>query len=363
MKSDKKLDIEMMRIFAAFFVLFNHTGNGGYLLFSQYDPNQAQFWIYLLIAVFTKFAIFLFLMITGALMLNREPEPIKDLWKNRVLRMVLIVLVWVFVYYCVEVKKGNASFGIRQFLKGIYGSALSEWNSALWYLYAHIALLITLPLLQKIARSLSNRDYLYMIGLFFAYSSLLPAAEQLLWQNKYHLTDSFNFDWICSLLLFYPLLGYFLQHRAKDFWNKKRVAFLWAVNIAALILTCYMSYQKILTLDSVDTGEIETTFKLFVAVNAATIFVTFQYLASHVNINKYFQKIICSLGGCTFGIYLMHILFLYKTTAHWRFAQGFRHWLHMNDIVSSLLACVCIFLICYAVTLLLKRIPLIKKLV
>lgn len=361
MKSNRKLDIEMMRSFAAFFVVFNHTDTGGFLLFTQYDANCIQFWIYLMIAVFTKFAIYLFLMITGALMLNREPEPLKKLWRNRVLRMTLVLLSWLFIYYCVDVMKGRETFSIWQFLKESYGSGLSKWNHALWYLYAYIPLLITLPLLQRIAKSMSDKDYLYMICLYFAFSSLLPAMEQLLWENKYHLTSYFDLSWLCARVLFFPLLGYFLQHRAKKFWNGKRLTLLWGGNIAAIMLTCYLAYLKIISLDSA-AADAEQVFSIFVAVNAATIFVTFQYLADHAKISGMVQKAICSLGGCSFGVYVLHNMFIIKTTMFGKFLHGFRDWLHMNDMVSGLLSTGCVFMMCYVVTLLLKRIPLIKKL-
>ena len=56
MKEQKQLDMELMRILAAFFVIFNHTRGNGFQLFSQYDPNSPQFWVYLFPTVFCKFS-------------------------------------------------------------------------------------------------------------------------------------------------------------------------------------------------------------------------------------------------------------------------------------------------------------------
>ena len=92
-----------MRIFACFFVIFNHTGDRGVFLFSLYDANTLQFWLYMLVSVFCKFSVPLFFMIFGALMLQREPESLKKLWVRRILRMMLILLIWSFFYYLVEV--------------------------------------------------------------------------------------------------------------------------------------------------------------------------------------------------------------------------------------------------------------------
>ena len=90
----KQIDIELMRIIACFFVIFNHTETNGYFLFSLYDKHSLQFWIYLFLSVFCKFSVPLFFTISGALMLDREPEPLNRLWRYRILKMVIILVTW-----------------------------------------------------------------------------------------------------------------------------------------------------------------------------------------------------------------------------------------------------------------------------
>lgn len=65
----------------------------------------------------------------------------------------------VIFYYMVLVKEGVEAFNIVRFFRQLY---VYNWNFSFWYLYVYIALLICLPLLQKIAQSLSNKDYIYM---------------------------------------------------------------------------------------------------------------------------------------------------------------------------------------------------------
>lgn len=75
----KRLDIELMRIIAAFFVLYNHTGTNGFSKFLSYDPHTFHYWLYLFLSISCKVSVPLFLVIAGALMLGREPEPVKYL--------------------------------------------------------------------------------------------------------------------------------------------------------------------------------------------------------------------------------------------------------------------------------------------
>ncbi len=59
------------------------------------------------ISIFCKFSVPLFFAIFGALMLGREPEFLKKLWTQRILRMMMLLLVWSFFYYLVEVYWNN----------------------------------------------------------------------------------------------------------------------------------------------------------------------------------------------------------------------------------------------------------------
>lgn len=359
MDSRKHLDIEMMRILAAFFVIFNHTGNHAYFLFSLYPMHSVQFWLYLFPSVFCTFSVPLFFMITGALLLNREPEPLKDLWKHRVLKMILVLLFWSMLYYFVSVCRGTRRFSIKEFAAVLYDR---NWNYSFWYLYAYIPMLISLPLLQKFAKGLSNKDYIYMIALFAAFSSLLPTMQYLLWQDQHNLNENFRLGWVCTNTLFYPCLGYFLQHRARNFWNKRRLVILWTVNIAAILTASYMTYLKAKATGVCDEANSEAFHSTFVAVNCVSIFASCQYFSQHVKLSEPIRKMILSVGSCTFGIYLLHLLFMEIPEVR-ILLDVFRNQWNLNAMVSGLLYCVCIFLMGYLTTLLMKRIPLIRKLI
>lgn len=91
----KKLYIEILRIIAIAFVIFNHTGKNGFQLYSITD-NEIMYVIYLTMAVICKIAVPIFFMVSGALLLNKE-ESIKDLYKRRVSRIVLVILIASFI--------------------------------------------------------------------------------------------------------------------------------------------------------------------------------------------------------------------------------------------------------------------------
>lgn len=47
--------VEILRIIAILFVIFNHTGDNGFTLFNgYYGSNAPQYWIFLMISIITR---------------------------------------------------------------------------------------------------------------------------------------------------------------------------------------------------------------------------------------------------------------------------------------------------------------------
>lgn len=51
MENRRNLDIELIRIIACFFVIFNHTGENGFFLFSLQNRGSVPFWMDLMISI------------------------------------------------------------------------------------------------------------------------------------------------------------------------------------------------------------------------------------------------------------------------------------------------------------------------
>ena len=81
----KRLHIEALRVIACFFVIFNHSQQRGYFLFSAYPQNSPEFWLYMALSVFCKFSVPMFFAISGALLLTKD-ESLSVIYKKRVFR-------------------------------------------------------------------------------------------------------------------------------------------------------------------------------------------------------------------------------------------------------------------------------------
>jgi putative acyltransferase len=361
MSTKKRLDIELMRILAAFFVIFNHTDDKGFFLFLQYAPNDIHYWIYLMFSVFCRFSVPLFFMIAGALMLDRESEPLVVLWKKRISHICFILVIWSFAYYClVGIGVEHQKFNLSHFFLQLYSA---DWNYSYWYLYAYISFLIVVPFLQRFAKSLSNREYFYMLGLYGFFAVIIPVVQYFPSLGKININNQLPITWIMQWNVFFPLMGYFLENRARYFWTAKKILLLWVLDVLTLLVSCILTYFRANMTGVYDGTKSEAFHATFVIINAATIFVTCQYLYARYQWGERISKVIKSAGGCTFGIYLMHFYLLNYAPISVYIWSVLKHRFDTLALLCVFAYCGYVFLTSYVLTVALKKIPILRRLV
>lgn len=114
----RKLYIDFIKIIAIYMVLFNHTGNRGFVLFTV-ARSSLLYPLYLLLAIFIKIAVPLFFMCTGALLLGKE-ESYRDLLMKRFLKYAILLLVASAIIYIYIYKWPVVHIPERLFEKGLY---------------------------------------------------------------------------------------------------------------------------------------------------------------------------------------------------------------------------------------------------
>ncbi len=351
-KTRSLLHIEIMRTIAAFFVIFNHTGEWGYTLFLSYEKTTLIYWYYLLVSAVCKVSVPLFFMISGALLLNKEEESTKKILK-RIFRIFIILFVFSFISYIQQIHFGNEVFDIGRFF-GVFIS--DNWMSPYWYLYTYIGFLISIPLLRKVSKAMQNKDYRYMIILVVAITGFVPVFMYLFSKGKLYLNSDLNISWMSSQIFFYPLVGNYLENRMKiEKVKKNRIFLMWVFNAFSLIITCYVT-----TVNNSLMGGFPQTFMMsLVPINAICIYITTKKIVSKFKPGKRMTYILTEIGACTFGIYLFHGLFLREQSLslYLKIEQLF----NFAPLLRELLRCFEAMIICGLITWLIKKIPWLKK--
>src|ERR1035437_5480557 len=159
--------INNLRLIALYAVIILHSTS---LLLAQYGKvPMTDWWTADFLNALVRFAVPVFVMITGALLLHREYE-IGDFLKKRLIRVVLPFLFWSLVYvwyswYNEEIVfGGNAWANIKQVLHLLkYGSSYH-----LWYVYMLIGLYFFIPVIGKFVRNATEKEILYFLAVWFA---------------------------------------------------------------------------------------------------------------------------------------------------------------------------------------------------
>lgn len=356
MKEKKRtVYLEAMRIIASLAVVFMHTGGDGYTLFAQYSPDRIKYWIYLFLAVFAKFPIPIFFAISGMLLLPKK-ESIKEIWRKRISKTLVVLLLFSFVSYIWDVIEGKITFSLLEFIRSIYSS---QWNYAYWYLYAYLGFLICLPFLRALVQKLEKKDYFYLLGIASVVTGVLPMVEffispQLTWNRNLQI------EWLSTDIFVYPLIGYFLQYKLDNYPEKKALIQVWLVNIVGITASVMMTYYG---LTKGGLGNNQYFFECFSLINSCAIFLSVKYIMTRWKIPTVFEKVCVVLGSYTFGIYLIHPLLMWQMLNHINFCRIFVVKCNIDYMPAGILYALIIWTMSLIITVIWKCIPGIKKLI
>lgn len=342
----KKIHIELIRIGAALLVIFNHTGNMGFELYASYPIGGVNYGILIFVSIFCKVAVPLFLMISGALLLNKD-ITIKEIWCVRIPRILAVLLITSLVYYLYSIKDDLSSFQLAVFVRSLYSNGISVH---LWYLYAYIAFLMCVPFLRALTKNFTPSTYQYLVLLYVIFALLRVVDEKLL---SVSMTQRLNPSWLWSDIVIYPLVGYYLE-RVLDSKRKLQKFVVVLLGFVSLLLAAWITHRNFVKIGS--TTQYYHSFLILMPCCATYIFA--KDLFDKVKVNKYLEKVITTLGGCTFGVYLMHLVIPVRGAV----INLLYNTLRLSLPVAVACYCIIIFGACAIVTYILKLVPGVKKL-
>ena len=272
--------------------------------------------------------------------------------------MICVLVIWSLVYYIGDIIQSSESFQFQFFIKQMYSYHV---KFHLWYLYIYIAYLISLPFLRAMVQKLETKYFYYMIGIALFFNGILPIIEFLLTKGAVSINSDLKVSWLISDVVLYPCLGYFLQHRVDYSKIKKKLPFLWAASFAGIALCCFMTFYKSQVTNTLVERESQIFHQSFAVIYCVTIFVSIKLLCEGKRFSNWIKAFILSLGKATFGIYLMHWLVMNSELMN-RFlnvllATG------LNDMICIWIYCLAIMIICFGITLVIAKLPMVKRLV
>lgn len=286
----KKVYLEIIRLIAIFLVLYEHTGERARWHF-QIADNMGSYYVSLGMACINQMCVFLFFLISGIVLLQKE-ETLGQVFKKRIVPFIIVIAVFgAFQYFCNYLKNPDIGFEFDVYLKLIYGSNII---TQYWFLRAYLGFLLILPLLRAMVKAMKKEHFYYFLGLYTVVNSVLPVFERL-WEVGELKVDFPLFE----AIIVFPILGYFLEHVLREeLLTKKAVLIVNISGVLAYILyltEAHINYQQFGTFINLNGCSLMMVVMLYTDI---------KLFCTKAKIPAWIEKVLLYLGGGVFGVYL-----------------------------------------------------------
>ncbi|MCR5794384.1 MAG: acyltransferase [Solobacterium sp.] len=291
-----KTDLSLLRVIAASAIIFLHTCSS--VIDQRFrdvylDPKAYSFFV--TGKIMMKWALPVFIMITGALMLDPERKiTVRDCLRKYALRMFLVILLfgipmaWMARYF-------HTHAITAELLLGGIGDVLTgnSWDH-LWYLYELTAVYLLMPFIRKASDAMDDKEHMYILAALFALDFVLPFLYRFLNIQ----------DWLqipMGYWIFYLLAGHMLYQKRTEI----RKVIPACAGIVSLVLMIVFCRTDIFRADAMLVYDNPLTAVLSMSVFALVC--GRQYSA---------QKLLWKLDRLCFAVYLIHPFFIHLLYAY-----------------------------------------------
>ena len=336
---------DVLRVLCAIFVIYNHTIGHVY---DAIHVNSIGWVLSAVLFIICKTAVPIFMMITGSLLIN-ENRSFRSFFRY-MWRMLALLFCWSSIHYCVLHINDPGAFSPTKILALLKAIVCGKPVSIhFWYMYAMAGIYLMLPFITKMVTHLTDKELRLFLALWVMFFCVIPFANKIL-PVKIAFESHFQYP-LFNSWIGYVVLGYYLKWRRKSKVSYRLLAALSAVSVGACLAIVIISRETRI----IDNGRYFPMLILSVC-----IFMAF------INSEGFFRErrhreLIRSVAGTTFGIYLMHV-----TVKHVL--------LHFSDVIpffadykgsfAGVLGYdVVLFVVCCVITLVMKRVPGVRRLV
>ena len=276
--------LDVLRWGATAMVVMLHVVSGVTAILSA-EMTSGQRAVYYTIKALMTAGVPVFLMISGALLLNPEKQiSVRKILTHYVRRILLALLVFGTVFAVIELYVTERNFSPAIIGKGFLNTLSGKSWAHMWYLYELVGLYLATPLLRTVIRYGEKQLLQYSLILGFLFSSFIPFIEQL---SGFNLGFTFPFS---GIYLFYYVSGYYFLKYGRT--NPRLTAA--AAILTVGVLTVDMAFLKLFRVSYDSPLIVLLAVSLF--LTAAKSGVRVSWMSRH--------RELC------FGIYLLHPVFL-----------------------------------------------------
>lgn len=341
---NRKTYIEWLRVTGMISVILFHIGSAAFPVFTDSWDHSFGGFFFQSVTNIAHFAVPVFFMISGALLLTPDREiPINKLVRRYILRYCLVILTFGFFFSIIQ-----EFFALRSVTPSLFTEALKDTLSGntwthMWFVYTYIGILCVLPLLRGAVKTMSREEMRFTLLAMILFVSIKPFLDYI---TGFSVGIGFPLTGYAGLGVLYFLLGYYIDNHTIRIRKSIRVLLI----LLSLLLLTGTAYLKVFRNCSTYIEEYPSPVVLALS---AGIFSAAKENQAVLRTNS----VISWLSQMSFGVYLIHLFWIhiaYKV-------------LSVNPmeptIATGLLIAAASFGLSVLTVTLLKKIPLLKNIV
>lgn len=339
-KNNRVIYFDILNVLACICVIFLHM-NG---IVHTYSTSMA--WkTALVFEVICYWAVPIFIMLSGATLLKyRERYDTKTFFKKRFIKVLVPWIIWSLVLYIIK----NKNLNLLQFIKDFsYGRI----ESIYWFFPLILFLYCLIPVLSIFTEKKEYRKILKAIVLFqFIFKGIIYPICVV---TKVTFPTVFSYCIGVNSYIIFLLLGYLLS--TENLTKKQRI-FVYLSGIASALIRYFYTYyfsikEGVLNKDLFDYCS-GISIMLAIAVFIFIKNIDWEKIRNKLHIKP---NVIAKISSCSFGVYLIHMLIKNKLTNMLE--------LNVYSIWYRTIGAIAIYLICLLIVYIIKKIPIIRKIV
>lgn len=347
-KNIRKYYLDILKIISCIAVIVLHTCSKDMELVL---PISNRYQVLNFFDSLARFAVPIFVMVSGALFLNKDKKvDVKKLYTKNVLRLFIAYVFWsivygLFSYYCLK--------DYTSLISALQSTLLVSYFH-LWFIPMIISIYLLIPFLKKIVDNSNKNEIFVIILLFFIFKVVNDTICRFDYPELKYIQAILKRFAISRIAGFvgYFFLGYYLNSYKID--KKSRIK-IYILGILGLIMCTLIN-----GICSVQNGEfveyLLNDFAITTFFEAIAIFTFIKYSIEKMEISNKVGKVIEKVTANVFGIYLVHMLFLYYIRVNMGFST-----LSINAIFAVPIIVISVFILSYVTVSLIRKIPIVNK--
>lgn len=325
---ERNYHLDIIRIFACFLVIVAHA---------RIPNSETLNWSFFIagIGYLSRPAIGLFFMLSGFLLLPVNINTSLFL-KKRLTKLIFPIIFWTIIYVIYNyLSEGglekSLSYTIISFPFHFQG------NPVLWYMYTLIGLYLVAPIISPWLNSINQtilKFYLILWGvtLCFPYLSLVAEID----------TSTSGIFYYYSGFIGYFVLGFYIKKYGNPLNNKYLIILFIIFSLSLPIVLRLSNFEF-------DQSSIFGFLSLVILLMCLVWWKLLHYVKIKLN-HKKILKYIALLSNLSFGVYLCHMLILYKITWVSPLLNSVSPY-PLQTILSILITFILSMILCYIISL------------